>query len=98
MQGGPEKILEKGVKTYALIKVNKDLFKTALEKGIMSEDQYIMIDKYMDDPYNFMRNFLIENPDFIQKSLQGDGKTLIRVEKCIKEDIYNLGDLIKQYL
>lgn len=98
MQGGPEKILEKGVKTFALIKVNKDLFKTAKEKGIMSEDQYNMIDKYMDDPYNVMRNFLLQNPEFIKKSLQGEGKTLIRVQKCIEEDIYNLGDIIKNYV
>lgn len=98
MQGGPEKIFEKGVKTYSLIKVNKNLFKTALEKKVMSEKQYKMIDAYMDDPYNVMRTFLIKNPNFIKKSLEETGKDLTRVQKCIKEDIYNLKDNIKNYI
>ncbi len=96
MQGGADVLLKQNVITYPLVKVNKDLFKTALEKGDLNQEQYLMIDNYMDNPYETMREFLINHPEFIENSLKGTGKTLIRAKKCVEEDIYNLGDLIKK--
>ena len=95
MQGGSAKLTECGVKTYPLVKVNKDLFKIALEKGRITPEQYKMVDAYMNNPDETMREFLIAHPEFIENSLKGTGKTLIRVKKCIDEDLYKLGDMLK---
>ena len=95
MQGGAAKILEHGVATYPLVRVDKELFKTALENGSITEEQYEMIDAYIDNPDDTMRDFLKSHLEFLRESLKGEGKTLIRVNKCIEEDIYGLGDLIK---
>lgn len=95
MQGGADRLANSGVVTYPLVRVNKGLFKTALEKNAISEAQYEMIDKYMDNPDETMRAFLVEHPEFIQESLKGTGKTLTRAQKCVEQDIYGLGDLLK---
>ena len=92
MQGGADRLLEYGIETYPLVKVDKNLFKTALEKGAISQEQYSMIDNYMDHPDETMREFLKAHPEFIKNSLKSTGKTLIRAKKCVEENIYGLGE------
>lgn len=96
MQGGAEILAGYGVKTYSLVKVDKNLFKMALEKGAISSEQYDMIDKYIDSPFETMKQFLISHPEFIEEALKSSGKPLERAKKCIEEDIYGLGDLLKK--
>lgn len=93
MQGGADKLAKHDIVTYPLVRVDKNLFKTALEKERITKEQFLMIDKYMDNPYETMREFLVNHPEFIKESLKGTGKTLIRAKKCVEEDIYGLGDL-----
>lgn len=90
MQGGADNLANYGIVTYPLVKVDRELFKTALEKERITKEQYEMINKYMDNAYETMREFLINHPEFITESLKGTGKTLIRAKKCVEEDIYNL--------
>ena len=90
MQGGTEKLKNNGIVTYSLIKVNKDLFKTALEKRTITEEQYKMINDYIDNPDETMRQFLKTHPEFIKESLKSTGKTLIRAQKCVNDNIYGL--------
>ncbi len=94
MQGGDEILLQQNVVTYPLVKVNKELFKTALEKRDINNEQYLMINNYIDNPYETMRKFLISHPEFIKNSLESSGKTLIRVKKCINDDLYNLKGIV----
>lgn len=93
MQGGTEILADHGVTTYSLVKVDKEVFKTALEKGAISQEQYGMIDKYLDNPDETMTEFLKAHPEFIRESLKGTGKTLTRVKKCLEEDIYGIANL-----
>lgn len=95
MQGGEGNLAKHNVTTYSLAKIDKELFKTALEKGIITQEQFDMIDKYMNNSFETMREFLIAHPEFIKDSLNDTGKTLTRAKKCVEEDIYGLGDLIK---
>ena len=90
MQGGAEILNGFGVTTYSLVKVDKELFKTALEKGAISKEQYDMIDKYIDNPFETMKKFLQEHPEFIEEALKSTGKPLERAKKCLEEDIYGL--------
>ena len=90
MQGGAEILNGFGVKTYSLVKVDKNLFRKALEKGAISKEQYEMIDKYIDNPFETMKQFLKNHPEFIENALKSIGKPQERARRCIEEDIYGL--------
>lgn len=91
MQGGDEKIESLGVNSFSLVKIDKDLFKVALDSNIINSEQYNMISNFVDNPIETMREFLISHPDFIEKALASDEKTAKRAQLCIDNNIYNLG-------
>lgn len=90
MQGGKEKIQEKGIKSLALVQVDKTLFKEALNIGIINENQEKMLESFFEDPDNTMRKFLINHPEFIENSLNSDERTKKRAELLIEQNLYNL--------
>ena len=96
VQGGAEILAKEGVTTFSLGKVDRGLFKSALEKDIITNEQYDIINRYLDNPDETMKKFLIEHPEFVKDSLEnGTGKTLTRAKKCVEDDVYGLGDLLK---
>ena len=90
MQGGKEKLSEKSVKSLSLVKVDKNLFKKALEMGIINENQLEMLNKFFDNPDNTMKEFLINNPEFIESSLNSDEKTRKRAKLLLDNNLYNI--------
>lgn len=90
MQGGADILAKYGVNTLSMFEVNRDLFKAALDQKCITEKQFEMIEEYMRDPDTTMRNFLIAHPEFLKDSLRGEGKTKVRVEKCLSQNLYDL--------
>ena len=90
MQGGEEKLSEKNIKSLSLVKVDKDLFKKALEMGIIHENQLEMLNKFFDNPDNTMKEFLINHPEFIENSLNSDEKTRKRAKLLLDNNLYNI--------
>ena len=90
MQGGKEKLSEKSVKSLSLVKVDKNLFKKALEMGIINENQLEMLNKFFDNPDNTMKEFLINHPEFIENSLNSDEKTRKRAKLLLDNNLYNI--------
>ena len=90
MQGGEEKLSEKSVKSLSLVKVDKNLFKKALEMGIINENQLEMLNKFFDNPDNTMKEFLINHPEFIENSLNSDEKTRKRAKLLLDNNLYNI--------
>lgn len=90
MQGGKERIEEKGVKSVSLIQVDKLLFKEALNLNVINEKQEKMLEKFFENPDETMREFLINNPEFIENALNSDEKTKKRAELLVEQDLYNL--------
>ena len=90
MQGGKEKLSEKSVKSLSLVKVDKNLFKKALEMGIINENQLEMLNKFFDNPDNTMKEFLINHPEFIENSLNSDEKTRKRSKLLLDNNLYNI--------
>lgn len=89
-QGGHELIESFGVNSFSLVKVDKDLFKTAQDLNIITEEQYNMVSDFIDNPIETMRNFLIAHPDYIEKALASDARTAKRAQLCIDKNIYNI--------
>lgn len=92
MQGGKEKIEEKGVKSLSLVQVDNSLFKEALELGIINENQEKMLEKFFENPDETMRDFLINHPEFLENALNSDEKTKKRAKLLVEQDLYNLKD------
>lgn len=90
-QGGKEKLEEANVKSFALINIDNACFEEALKLGIINENQLEMLQQFVKDPYETMRNFLINHPEFLENSLNSlDSKTAKRAKKCVEDNIYNL--------
>ena len=89
-QGGLEVLKEAGVESYSLVNIDNSLFDTALELNIINEAQRNTLYKFKENPDETMRNFLIEHPEFIEESLQSDGKSAKRAKLCLDNNIYNL--------
>lgn len=90
MQGGTEKLKEKGILPLSLVKVDKSLFQKALEMNIINEAQQEMLNNFFDNPDETMRNFLIKYPEFLENSFNSDEKTAKRARLLVDGNLYNL--------
>ena len=92
MQGGNERLRELGINSYSLVQIAPDMFKQALDLGIISEEQNAMLNKFFEDPDGTMKQFLIEHPEFLENALKADEKTVVRAKLCIEGNLYGLND------
>lgn len=90
MQGGKDKIEAEGIKSLSLVQVDTELFKKALDMGIINKTQLEMLDGFFKDPDNTMREFLINHPEFLENALNSDEKTKKRARLLVDGNLYNL--------
>lgn len=94
LEGGAETLKQLDIKGYSLVKLDNTLFDKALALGIITKPQFEMLIRFKEDPYNSMRNFLIEHPEFLEEAAKVDPKvdpkTPKRAKDCIEKDLYNL--------
>lgn len=90
-QGGTEIIEKEGIKTIYLASVDLPLFKKAHNMGIINDSVLELLDKFLNNPDETMKQFLIEHPEFIENSLNSDNeKTRKRAQTLIDENLYGL--------
>ena len=90
-QGGTEILEKEGIKTIPLALVDNTLFEKAFELGIINQTQLEMLKGFYHDPYETMRNFLMNHPEFIENALNSsDERTQKRVKLLTEENLYNL--------
>ena len=90
MQGGKEKLEAEGVKSLSLVNVDTNLFKSALDMGIINKNQLDLLNKFFESPDECMREFLINHPEFIENALNSDEKTKKRAQLLVDNNLYNL--------
>ena len=90
MQGGTEKIKEKGILPLSLVQVNKTLFEKAVELEVINEEQQKLLNNFFDNPDETMKQFLINHPEFIEDSLNADEKTAKRARLMIDSNMYGI--------
>ena len=88
MQGGAQKIAEKGIKSLSLVQMDLSLFEKALELGVINENQLAMLKDFITNPDGTMKEFLINHPEFLQNALNSDEKTKQRAELLISGNLY----------
>lgn len=89
-QGGTEVLEKEGIKTIPLALVDNTLFEKAFELGIINQGQLEMLKEFYHDPYETMRLFLIDHPEFLENALNSDEKTAKRAKLCIDNNLYDL--------
>ena len=89
-QGGKEIIENEGIKSFALVTVDKSLFEKALSLNVINKIQFDMLVGFLNDSYNTMRKFLIQHPEFLENALNSDEKTKARAKSLIDQDLYKL--------
>ncbi len=90
MQGGAKRLEDLGIQSFSMTKIDKNLFSTALEKGVINDAQFSMIEKYLEDPDGTMKDFLVAHPEFLQNALNSNPKTAGRAKLCIDGNLYDL--------
>lgn len=90
MQGGTEKIKEKGILPLSLVQVDKTLFEKAVQMGVIATSQQEMLNNFFDNPDETMKNFLINHPEFLENSLNSDEKTAKRAKLLIYGNLYGI--------
>ena len=89
-QGGTQYLESRGIHTYSLFSVKRELFEMALREGMISKGQFDLIKLYIENPEDTMKEFLLKNSSFIRQSLSKDAKTRERVQIFLKNNVYNL--------
>lgn len=90
-QNGIQNLTEAGVeKVYSLFSIDLSLFDEALQSNYIDQGQYDLVKGYLENPYESMRQFLINHPEFLENALQADEKTQKRANLLISENLYNL--------
>jgi len=90
MQGGNDRLKDLGIDAYSLVQIAPKMFETALNLGIISEEQSIMLNKFFEDPDGTMKKFLVDHPEFLENALKSDEKSIVRARLCIEGDLYGL--------
>ncbi len=88
MQGGAELLAGKGVRSLAMVSIDKNLFEKAHGMQLINEIQKDMLYKYIDHPKESMQIFLKEHPEFMEAALNADEKTRERARLCLEKKIY----------
>jgi orotate phosphoribosyltransferase len=84
-QGGEQILLQEGVKLISFADINKDLFQAAEAMGVISVDQRMMVESFIDRPQEFMAEFLKTHPSFIPDEIAKGGKARERAELAISK-------------
>lgn len=90
MQGGQEKIRNEGIDSFSLVTVDNKLFEKAYKDNIINENQLTMLKHFFEAPDETMKQFLIDNPEFIENSLKSDEKISKRAKLLIENNLYGL--------
>lgn len=91
---GSKVLSELEVQSHSLIQLNEELFNIALSKDIINEEQVEILKKYFYDPDGTMREFINNNPTFIDDIIANstDEKSVKRAKLCKEKNWY--GDTI----
>ena len=84
-QGGEAVLKNLGVNMETLVGIDTELFKEALDQGIINKDQYDLVLSFIEDPDKYMKNFIASHPSFIDEQIALGGKNKERAELALSK-------------
>jgi hypothetical protein len=91
-QGGREYFRSEDIIFHSLIEIDRNFFSQAVTGGYIDPRQNEMIQSYFLDPDGSMRNFLINDPDFLNNIPDYDSKSISKLKSMTENNIYDLPD------
>ena len=82
-QGGSQILADAGCPLTTLVTIKPELFETAKGMGRISDEQLALVLHFIEDPDQFMHDFLIAHPDFLASEIAKGGKSAQRARLCI---------------
>lgn len=89
-QGGSDNLLAEGVALHTLTSIDPEMFHMAMESGLIDAEQYKMIIEFMQSPTEFMKDFILNHPDFLSEQIALGGKAKERAELAVSKGYGNL--------
>ena len=90
-QGGITALQAEGVNAGALLRVDGSLFDALLEAGLVDPAQHARLQAYFEDPDDAMKQFLQDNPSFVEHALNGDDpRSAARARLLVADDLYGI--------
>lgn len=87
-QGGEELLKQLDIESLAMVYIDSNLFENALKQDLINEKQNEMIQGYIQNPKESMKEFISKHPEFLENALKADRKTQERAKLCIEKKIY----------
>lgn len=85
-QDGAAILAAAGVELHSLAVVSDDLFRAAMDAGLISRDQMALIEAYTADPIRFVRDFLASHPNYLNDQMAMGGKAAERARRLLQSD------------
>ena len=82
-QGGAQILSGAGCPLTTLVTIKPDLFEQALAMGRITPAQQTLVNAFIADPDQFMRDFLLAHPGFLAAEIAKGGKSAQRAQLCI---------------
>ncbi len=86
VQGGREILAQSGVELTALAKIDLALFENAQQAGLLTPEQTEQVKRFMQDPHQYMVQFLSEHPNFLHEQIRLGGKAAERAQRCLDQN------------
>ena len=84
-QGGEEALGAQGISVHALLELNREFFDRAALDGHIAPASRDAALSFQSDPEAYMRTFLADHPDFLERSRARGGREAERVALFLKE-------------
>ena len=88
-QGGADILKQAGTELISMTAIDESLFKLAVQAGLMTAEQKVMIDAFTADPHRYMKDFISTHPDFLNQQLAMGGKNAERAKLCLEKGYGN---------
>ncbi|NLU53572.1 MAG: orotate phosphoribosyltransferase [Clostridiaceae bacterium] len=90
LQGGADVLKSLGVESHALVSIDSEVFKRACQNGYIDEGQLKLVLDYLENPEGSMKDFLMNNPAFLENALNEGGKAAERAKLLIENNFYDV--------
>lgn len=70
-QGASEKLADLNVELYSLAWMSREFIDMGLEKNKITRGEYQLFSEYSENPTEWSRNLVAENPEYLRKKLEG---------------------------
>ncbi len=90
-QGGFDFLKSNKIYPYSSVVINEDFFKTAKINGVINDEQYNQIIEFTKDTNKFGKEFILNNVNFLKKSLvNSDNSISSKAKRCLSDNPYEI--------